>query len=327
MGRRRHRRQGACTRSSSATRSPTAKKWTLHAPRPRSAPRPRRPPADGKIVIGIKDGLTEKAKCTQLQMIDLKTGKAGWKKPIPKAAVPSTRSPTSPWRSAANTVAAAGTGNCVRLLDSRRQAALRQARRRLPAATPSPAAPSCIAAASCRTSGYDKPKTSSRSSTRPPARPSGRTGLPAGWEVDKVYSVSPLVVSLTQREPEEVVASSRSTTTARCARRSTAARTSSQPRCGGASSIFGQILEGCTGVAADAYTFYMATEPGRTAPPTRSSPSTSTPARPSGGARRRRAPDDAAAHGGRQRPRLPGAPVRRGRRGRHDRAGAAVRRR
>ena len=41
--------------------------------------------SDGKIVLGVNDGTNDDdADCRDIQVIDLKTGKTGWKKPIPK---------------------------------------------------------------------------------------------------------------------------------------------------------------------------------------------------------------------------------------------------
>ena len=40
---------------------------------------PPTPSANGKLVVGVKESASEKARCTGLQLIDLTTGKAGWK--------------------------------------------------------------------------------------------------------------------------------------------------------------------------------------------------------------------------------------------------------
>ncbi|MFJ3203249.1 PQQ-binding-like beta-propeller repeat protein [Streptomyces sp. NPDC086989] len=45
---------------------------------------PQAPSADGKLVVGIKSGDGEGARCTHLQQIDLRTGTAGWKVEVPQ---------------------------------------------------------------------------------------------------------------------------------------------------------------------------------------------------------------------------------------------------
>ena len=77
--------------------------------------------------------------------------------------------------------------------------------------------------------------------------------------MDRVYSVDPLVVSATQREQKKWTIFALN---ANGSLRSQiqGGKDKFAPRCGGAFVVFGQNLEGCTGVAADASTFYMATE-------------------------------------------------------------------
>lgn len=84
-----------------------------------------------------------------------------------------------------------------------------------------------------------------------------------GWEVDKVYSVSPLVVSLTQREEKKwsILALKENGTL-----RSQLVGDKEDKfsvDCGHDFAIFGQQLEGCSGLAADANSFYMMTEDDR----------------------------------------------------------------
>ncbi|MCX5607214.1 PQQ-binding-like beta-propeller repeat protein [Streptomyces sp. NBC_00047] len=45
---------------------------------------PRAPSATGKLVVGVKESDSATAHCTQLQQIDLTTGTAGWKAPVPQ---------------------------------------------------------------------------------------------------------------------------------------------------------------------------------------------------------------------------------------------------
>ncbi|WP_326588772.1 outer membrane protein assembly factor BamB family protein [Streptomyces sp. NBC_01294] len=53
-------------------------KWKLPLPTAMCGVPPA-PSANGKLVVGVKESASEKARCTGLQLIDLTTGKAGWK--------------------------------------------------------------------------------------------------------------------------------------------------------------------------------------------------------------------------------------------------------
>ncbi|MEV7559527.1 PQQ-binding-like beta-propeller repeat protein [Streptomyces sp. NPDC089795] len=44
---------------------------------------PPAPSASGKLVVGLKESSSESSRCTHLQQIDLTTGRAGWKIPLP----------------------------------------------------------------------------------------------------------------------------------------------------------------------------------------------------------------------------------------------------
>jgi hypothetical protein len=220
---------------------------------------PAQTSTDGKIVIGVKDGLTEKAKCLDLQMIDLKTGKAGWKKPIPKASGAFSALSDFTLSISGNTLAAGGTGNSYGFsMTDGKQLFGKPADdcKRFAFA----GGPKLLAAASCPTSDYDKPKHQLQEVDPVTGRTKWTYNTPVGWEIDKVYSASPLVISLTQREPKKwsVIALDDN---GRLRSQIDGGQDKFQPRCGGAFVVFGQNLEGCTGVAADADTFYMATEP------------------------------------------------------------------
>lgn len=214
---------------------------------------------DGKIVVGVEDGLTEKAKCLDLQMIDLKTGKAGWKKPIPKASGAFSSLSDFTLSISGDTLAAGGTGNSYgfsmtdgkQLFGKPEEDCKRYA---------FAGGPKLIAAASCPTSDYDNPKQQVQEVDPVTGRTKWTYNTPVGWEVDKVYSASPLVLSITQREPKKwsIIALDDN---GKLRSQIDGGNDKYAPRCGGAFVVFGQNLEGCTGVAADADTFYMATEP------------------------------------------------------------------
>ncbi|MDQ0843284.1 PQQ-binding-like beta-propeller repeat protein [Streptomyces sp. V1I6] len=236
-----------------------SKKWSVPLPA-EVCSAPAQTSADGKIVIGVKDGLTEKAKCNDLQMIDLKTGKAGWKKPIPKASGAFASLSDFTLAISGNTLAVGGSGNSYgfSMADGKQLFGK-------PGSGCKPFAfaggPKLLAGASCPTDDYDKPKQQLQEIDPASGKPRWTYNTPEGWEIDKVYSASPLVVSITQREPEKKWSIIALTDNGKLRSQISGGKNDKfQPRCGGAFVIFGQNLEGCTGVAADAKHFYMATE-------------------------------------------------------------------
>ncbi|MFV0129479.1 PQQ-binding-like beta-propeller repeat protein [Streptomyces sp. HMX112] len=219
---------------------------------------PVAPAASGTIVIGVKDGTGERADCTVLQQVDLRTGKAGWKAPVPKGRGFSALSDIT-LAISGNTVTAAGTNNSYGFsLTDGKQLFGKPSGRCQPFAFAG--GPKLIAAASCPTGDSDKSQHQLSEVDPATGTPKWTYRLPAGWEVDKVYSVSPLVVSLTQREPKKwsVIAL---TDAGKLRSQIAGGKDKFQPRCGGSFIVFGQNLQGCVGVAADPNTFYMATAP------------------------------------------------------------------
>ncbi|MFI1397418.1 PQQ-binding-like beta-propeller repeat protein [Streptomyces sp. NPDC020681] len=233
-----------------------SKKWTLPL-NTEVCSAPAQTSADGKIVIGVKDGLTEKAKCMELQQIDLKTGKAGWKKPIPKSTGFFALSDFT-LAISGNTLAVAGTGSSYGFSMADGSQLFKG-----PSSGCKPFAyaggPKLLAASSCPVSDYNKPKQQLSEVDPATGKAKWTYSAPVGWEIDKVYSASPLVISVTQREPKKwsIIALRDNGTP-----RSTidGGKDKYAPRCGGAFVVFGENLEGCTGMAADASTFYMSTE-------------------------------------------------------------------
>ncbi|MDX3540898.1 PQQ-binding-like beta-propeller repeat protein [Streptomyces sp. MB09-01] len=57
-------------------------KWKLSLPTPVCGVPPA-PSADGKLVLGVKESASQSSHCNHLQQVDLTTGKAGWKVPVP----------------------------------------------------------------------------------------------------------------------------------------------------------------------------------------------------------------------------------------------------
>ncbi|MFD5061947.1 PQQ-binding-like beta-propeller repeat protein [Streptomyces sp. NPDC058394] len=233
-------------------------KWTLKLPADMCAA-PSQTTTDGKIVIGVKNGTTDKADCSDLQMIDLNTGKAGWKKSIKKNGIWDMMSDISLAISGDTvTVGRTSNSNAYRVSDGKELFGK-------PAGNCQPFAfaggPKLIAAASCRTDDIDNPQHQIQE-IDPATGKAKWTYRPArGWEIDRVYSVSPLVVSLTQSEKKKwSILAIKENGTLRSQLVGDKGDKFS-PDCGSAFAIFGKSLDGCVGVAADANTFYMSTEP------------------------------------------------------------------
>ncbi|MFC5912380.1 PQQ-binding-like beta-propeller repeat protein [Streptomyces pulveraceus] len=231
-------------------------KWTLKLPADLCAA-PSQPTTDGKIVIGVKNGTTDKADCADLQMVDLTTGKAGWKKPIKQNGTWDFLSDISLAISGDTvTVGRTGNSNAYRVSDGKELFGK-------PSGNCQPFAfaggPKLIAASSCRTSDTDNPQHQLQELDPVSGKPRWTYQPKRGWEIDRVYSVNPLVVSLKKDKEWSILALKQNGTL-----RSGIVSDKGDkfaPDCGSAFAIFGKSLEGCTGVAADANTFYMATSP------------------------------------------------------------------
>ncbi|MFE7130950.1 PQQ-binding-like beta-propeller repeat protein [Streptomyces sp. NPDC057638] len=224
---------------------------------------PARPTEDGRIVIGVKDGPTDRAKCLGLRMIDLTTGKAGWKRSIPKATGFAGLADHTLTISG-DTVAAGGTGSSYGFsIDDGRQLFAGPASGCKPFAFAG--GPRLLAAAACPTGDYSRPKHQLSEVDPVTGKARWKYRAPEGWEIDKVYSTRPAVIALTQRAAKRwsVVALDAN---GRQRSQIDGGKDRFQPRCGGAFVVFGQVLEGCSGVTVDSSggdTLYMATEPAR----------------------------------------------------------------
>nr|WSW68772.1 PQQ-binding-like beta-propeller repeat protein [Streptomyces sp. NBC_00995] len=234
-------------------------KWTLKLPADICAA-PARTATDGKIVIGVKNGTSDKADCSDLQLIDLTTGKAGWKKPVKSSGLFDLMSDIS-LAISGNTVTVGRTGasNAFRVSDG---AELFGKRDGICQPFAFAGGPKLIAATSCRTDDLDNPQHQIEQLDPATGKPRWTYKPARGWEVDKVYSVSPLIVSLTKGSGDSKkwsILALRENGTLRSQIVSDKGDKFA-PDCGGAFAVFGRRLDGCTGVAADANTFYMATQ-------------------------------------------------------------------
>ncbi|WP_406148291.1 PQQ-binding-like beta-propeller repeat protein [Streptomyces sp. NBC_01012] len=217
---------------------------------------PENATADGKIVLGVKSGTTEKADCSVLQMIDLNTGKAGWKKTIKEGGAFDMMSNIGLAISGDTvTVGRTSYSNGYRVSDGKE----------LFANTSGNCKPysfaggaKLIAAVNCRTDDLDNPKQQVQELDPATGKAKWTYQVERGWEVDKVYSVSPLVVALIQNEKEtRTIVALKENGTLRT-RPAIESKDKLAADCGG-SLNFTETLEGCVGVTADANTFYMMT--------------------------------------------------------------------
>ncbi|MGW5675469.1 outer membrane protein assembly factor BamB family protein [Streptomyces sp. NPDC003860] len=234
-------------------------KWTVPLENEACSATPQ-PSADGKVVVGYKNGPTDKAKCRNLQMIDVAAGKAGWQKAIPEVDGFLGLSDHT-LTIAGTTLAAGGTGVSYgfSLADGRELF-------KSPASGCKPfsyaGGPKLLAAVSCPTKDYNKPRHQLQEVDPTTGRAKWTYSTPIGWEIDKVYSADPIVISLTRREPKGwTVLALRSDGKLRS--QIAGGKDKFQVRCGGSFVVFGQNLEGCTGVVADARNLYLGTAPAR----------------------------------------------------------------
>ncbi|MFF8809384.1 outer membrane protein assembly factor BamB family protein [Streptomyces omiyaensis] len=235
-----------------------AKKWQVDLPFKLCAA-PARPGAGGLMVFGYEENAKDGAKCSMLQQIDLKTGKAGWKKAVPK--------PTGLFAFSDNTLAIGGNTVTAAGSSSAYGFSLTDGRQVFTGPTGdckpyayAGDATKLIAANQCRTADASKEQHTVSEVDPNTGKPKWTYRLAATWEVDKVYSVNPLVVSAFQREQKKwsVVALNPNGTVR--SQIQGGATDKFAPSCGGGFVIFGRNLEGCTGVAAAGDTFYMSTD-------------------------------------------------------------------
>lgn len=153
---------------------------------------------DGKVVVGIMDGESDSATCNQLKLVDLKTGKEGWTKEIPKEGMfdimvtPSlaiTGDTVTASRVGAASAFKVSTGD--RLFGSN-----------VPeGCTPGSYAAGqgkIVAVATCADGIEELQGTDPVSGQK-----SWTYRFPQGWKVSKVYSVDPLVVDVKQRDKNQ----------------------------------------------------------------------------------------------------------------------------
>ncbi|MFI9191842.1 PQQ-binding-like beta-propeller repeat protein [Streptomyces californicus] len=232
-------------------------KWTIPLPADVCAA-PTDPTADGKIVIGVKDGTTDKSKCSVLQMIDLNTGKAGWKKSVKQNGTWDFLSDIG-LAISGDTVAVGRTGNAnaYRVSDGKELFGN-------PSGNCKPYAfaggPKLIAAVNCRTGDAENPQEQVQELDPASGKPKWTYQPPRGWEISKVYSTTPLVIRLDHEKKKQWAIAALTDAGKLRSQLAPAKGDTLTADCGRDFAIFGKKLDGCSGVAADADTFYMATK-------------------------------------------------------------------
>ncbi|MEU0158698.1 PQQ-binding-like beta-propeller repeat protein [Streptomyces sp. NPDC006261] len=233
------------------------KKWTVALPADICAS-PNTVSPDGKIVIGIQNGTTDRSTCSVMQMIDLNTGKAGWKSEVKKGGAFDLISDIG-LAISGNTVTAGRTSysSAYRVSDGKQLFGTPDGNCKTFAFA---GGPKLIAAANCRNDDIDNPQHQLQELDPVTGKAKWTYQPPRGWEIKKTYSVSPLVVSLENKKKKQWSVAAFTDNGKLRSQMSPAKGDMVVANCGGLLSIFGQQLEGCSGVAADANSFYMATK-------------------------------------------------------------------
>ncbi|MFD0338167.1 PQQ-binding-like beta-propeller repeat protein [Streptomyces sp. NPDC127117] len=232
------------------------RKWSLRLPADVCAA-PTQATADGKIVIGIENSTASDAPCESLQMIDLATGKAGWRKSYERPGA---------WDGLSD-VAMAINGDVLTVGRTSRTDAFRVRDGkalwgRLPGNCQPfgfVSGPVPIAATSCQTEADDHAEQQVQRIDPATGKVRWTYKVKKGWQVDQFYSVSPLVVSIRKGEKNWAIAVLNADGTYRS--QLIGGTDDYATQCGGDVLTRGQNVDNCLGVAADADTFYMATKP------------------------------------------------------------------
>ncbi|MER5357864.1 PQQ-binding-like beta-propeller repeat protein [Streptomyces sp. NPDC002785] len=232
-----------------------SQKWSLRMPSDLCAA-PSQPTADGKIVLGIKTGTADDAVCSSLQMVDLTTGKAGWRKTYKRQDI---------WDSFSD-VSMAINGDTVTVGRTSRTDAFRVSDGKvlfgeLPGNCQPfgfASGPVAIAATSCQTAADDHKEQQVQRIDPVTGKVQWTYKVKKGWQVAQFYSVSPLVVSLKQEDKWAILVLNENGTY----RSQLIGGTDDYvTKCGEDLLVSGKNLDNCLGVAADDQAVYLATKP------------------------------------------------------------------
>ncbi|MFD7164216.1 outer membrane protein assembly factor BamB family protein [Streptomyces violascens] len=222
---------------------------------------PRDTTADGKIVFGVRENNTEKAKCNQLQLVDLAAGKAGWKAPVPQEGLFDLMESFN-MAITGNTVAVArdmGGASAFSITDGKKLYGTPKTGNC--SADAFAGGPKLIAVSECNdpnNTSMDAPESDLLQELDPvTGKAKWSFQYEKGWSIRRVYSMDPLIVYSTNKDKK---VSNLSTFTADGkVRSSLKSKSALTANCGGFGN-FGRTLQSCWGTAADANTLYMSTE-------------------------------------------------------------------
>ncbi|MFD5726029.1 PQQ-binding-like beta-propeller repeat protein [Streptomyces sp. NPDC058368] len=231
-------------------------RWSLRLPTQMCAA-PSQPTADGKIVLGIRHDTASDAECDTLQMVDLKTGKAGWRKSYVRKGlwdglsdlVMSTNGDTV-------TVGRTSRTEGFRISDGKQLFGERTGKCQPFGVASGPVA---IAAVSCHTADDEYKDQQVQRIDPATGKALWTYKLKKEWEVGQIYSVSPLVVSLKQLENPDKWAILVLNADGTYRSQLSGGPGGYQVKCDVDLTSLSRNLDGCVGAAADANTFYMST--------------------------------------------------------------------
>ncbi|MET8983026.1 PQQ-binding-like beta-propeller repeat protein [Streptomyces sp. NPDC004539] len=218
----------------------------------------RQQTADGKIVVAYMSGVSSRAQCNQLQQIDLRTGAKGWTAKVPDGKLFDSASDIS--LTLAGDTVMVGRSQSGIAYDVRTGKSLYEKEKYGDACFPSAFAASAnrlISVASCDALGTNEhteiqeltPATGAVKWTRP---------LDKGWEVERTFSVDPLVVYSTHDDKNLMnIAAFKADGSVRS---QVGFDLKIGTDCGW--DVFHRDLMGCGGTATDANTLYLPTDSG-----------------------------------------------------------------
>ncbi|MFE4328650.1 PQQ-binding-like beta-propeller repeat protein [Streptomyces sp. NPDC056831] len=230
-------------------------KWSLRMPSNLCAA-PSQATADGKIVLGIKSGNGDQASCEALQMVDLRTGKAGWHKTYERQGL---------WDGLSH-VAMAINGDTVTVGRTTRTDAFRVSDGKalwheLPGNCQPfgfASGPEGIAATSCQTAADDHKEQQVQRIDPVTGKVQWTYKVKKGWQVAQFYSASPPVVSLKQDDKWAILVLNENGTY----RSQLVGGTEDYvTECDEDLLTDGKSLDNCLGVTADDRAVYLATKP------------------------------------------------------------------
>ncbi|MBT2480526.1 PQQ-binding-like beta-propeller repeat protein [Streptomyces sp. ISL-94] len=167
-------------------------KWTLAFPAVICAVTPQAT-ADGKTVVMYRDGESDSASCTQMRVVDLKTGKEVWSKEVPKEQLFDIfTSPTVAITGDTVAISRSGTASAFKVSNGDKLFASTQGEGCKPDSYTAGNG-KMVALATC----LDEDKTAEIQGTDPVSGKKNWTfRAPKGFKVTSIYSVDPLVVDL-----------------------------------------------------------------------------------------------------------------------------------